>query len=280
MTTPPIKMKLLVFAHRNEAWLFLKKRGFTPLSFPFEGFYSNEEELLLITGEGQHNCTARLSSVCGRFHNTIDRVINLGIAGVLWDKVKIGGIHEIRTCYAEGEFKSFTTNTIDRADLSDCISATKRIRDKKNASHLSYFASLVDREAWAVGSVCSLFKLPFYCFKLASDRIDEQCSDVVKKGRLFGEHLYLFYDKLTLPSHPLRKVYSMEEGFYFTVSQKNLYRSLMEKLKIKYQKSEQKIISSMDTKKIMEISNVPKKRTGLLIKRMKNELKPKENIHV
>ena len=274
-------MKLLLFAHRAEAWFFLKKKKFSSFPFSFDGLYGNENELLLVTGEGRQNCTERLSSICSAYRNKIDSVTNLGIAGALEDSIELGRIYQIRTCYAQEEFKSFTCAISDRKDLLDCISAKDRVLDREKASHLSCFASLADRECWAAGSVCSLLKIPFYCFKLASDRANSHnCLNIAKQGRKFSEQLYFFYEKFNYPLPSFPSSFCLGDDFYFTLSQKNHYRKLIKKLKIKWQKSEEEIILAMKIEDIRQKSHTPKKRTNLLIASLEEKLSCNQDFYV
>ena len=289
-------MKLLIFAHRAEAQVFLERKDFIPIPFAFSGLYnskSSNEELLLVSGEGRQRASERLAAVCGAFRNgglhgpPIHRVVNLGVAGALAlekaeDMMALEKIYPIRTCYGEGEFKSFSTTCVQEGRW-DCISAQDRVFDKEKAYHLSHFAPLVDRECWAIGSVCALFKLPFSCFKLASDRAGAPtpCQWVQKNAMRFSEMLYDFYQNISFPSNSDSDSNSdseldslSENDFYFTTSQGRRYQALMDKLKIKWRASEEEVLLRMDLEKIHQDKGIPKKKTALLLKQLEGGLHP------
>ncbi|MCY4523644.1 MAG: hypothetical protein OXB84_02775 [Halobacteriovoraceae bacterium] len=265
-------MNLLVFAHRNEAWRFLENKKLQPLSFGFPGLYGNGKELLLITKEGRQNCTERLSAVLSFYRAKITTVTNMGIAGALDRQLRPYNIYKVRTCYAQGEFKSFTTAVCDHKELQDCITARERVSDSQKASFLSSFAPLVDRECWAVGSVCALFKIPFYCFKLVSDQANENCLDIANKGKEFSEHLYSFHEKFDYPPAKVIPSFHLNDDFYLTVSQKNHYQALIKKLAIKWQKNEQGTLEKLNLADIAKAAKKPKERTNLLLQRIRENL--------
>ena len=165
-------MELLTFAHRGEAKAFLKRDQFGPVPFFFDGLYKNDQRYLLIHGEGPQITSEKVSVVCGAFRNEIHAVINMGVCGSLKENdFKIGTIYPIRTCYKEDEFKSFSTANKTGVDI---ISSKERVMSPEKVKNLSYFAPLVDREAWAVGSVCQTLDIPFYSYKMVSDYSDNE----------------------------------------------------------------------------------------------------------
>ena len=269
-------MNLLVFAHRAEARVFLKKMDFTPLPLPFEGAYERDKEFLIITGEGIQEATQKLSSICAVFYKKITSVINLGIAGTLDDSLCLEKIYTIRTCYGEDEFKSYSSFLPDDSSLMDCISSKRRVHEKIHAYHLSCFADLVDREAWAVGSVCSLFKIPFFCFKLASDRANASCSSVKENGDVFGRQLYEYYEGLTLPKREKTSVFYPGDEFYFTTAQKRIYQKLIVKLQLKYNKNQKNLLEDAGWSEIGKTHKTPKQRTSCLIDNLREILNSRQ----
>jgi len=227
-------MDLLTFAHRGEAKAFFKEFPFKPLSFAFEGLYKSSDYFLLITGEGVQSVSEKLSAVLGAF-SEIEKVFNLGVCGSLDEKYTEGEIHPIRTCYLEKnsqmEFKSYTTS---KNNGIDCISANKRVLDTQYAKYLSYFAPLVDREVWAIGSVSNLFKKPFYSYKYISDYADgeEICQVVSSRSQDISEALLNYFKDLNF-SPKIMGIIPELKGLHFTTSQKRLYNSLVKKLEIK-----------------------------------------------
>lgn len=106
-------MKLLVFAHRGEAQAFFNQWDFAPVEFYFNGLFKTKNYYLLITGEGLKDASEKTVAVIANFKEELDEVINIGIAGSLNPKLKIGDTAWVRSSYAQNaercEFKSFTT---------------------------------------------------------------------------------------------------------------------------------------------------------------------------
>lgn len=195
-------MKLLTFAHKGEAREFIKRKHTIPVEFYFDGVFRDAEEILLITGEGIQSTTERLTAVCTYFGQKIDSVLNLGIAGSLVNDLQINqlyGVHNIHieTLYPDNT-KVFTTT--DQNSKYNCISSLYPVLNDSYARRLADIAEMVDRELWACGSVCKLFKLPLKSYKLISDRAGSDSSPQKIKSRTdeFSKHLFDFYKKLDL----------------------------------------------------------------------------------
>ncbi len=259
-------MELLTFAHRGEAKSFLKNDHFLPIPFLFDGLYKNENRFLLIHGEGIQNTSEKISVVCGAFKEQIHSIINLGVCGSLIENsFKIGEVYPIRTCYMEGEFKSFSTNYKTGIDI---ISAKERINKFEKAKSLSFFAPLVDREAWAVGSVCNLLNIPFYSFKMVSDYSNNEdiCQLVSSQSEEISESLYNYFSQLKIECEKNNEVF--ENNLWTTTSQKRLFNSLTKKMElkgIKFDPSEHKFGNL-----------TPKKRTGKILEEMEKKIFPFE----
>lgn len=188
---------LLVFAHRGEAQAFLKGRNFREVDFAFNGVFQSEKELLLLCGEGLDAAEERLSTLLGAFGKDISLVLNLGIAGSLSDSLTPGEIYPIRAAYREPEavqalpaFRSADPNA-----RIDCISARRRVLTPAYAQRLAPFAPIVDRELWAIASLCAQQGIPFRSCKLISDRagVDTSALDFKRCARPFSEQLFDFY---------------------------------------------------------------------------------------
>jgi hypothetical protein len=261
-------MKCFTFAHKGESQVFLKKGHYLHCPFAFDGLYRNEDSFLLIHGEGLQNTTQKLSAFLGSFIDEITVVLNYGICGsFIPEKYTVGEILPIRTCYAEGEFKSFSTPQ----GSVDIISSRERVLDKGKAKNLAPFAPLVDREAWAVGSVCDLFGLPFYSFKLVSDYAQDKshCDRILGDAENISKKLFDHYSKLKLPRQEKNK--TVPEGFLpGTFTQKKTLESILSKLKLKNK--------SIDLPKEEEVKGLrPKEKMNLLLKKMQRELNPFES---
>jgi len=188
---------LLIFAHRGEAQEFLQQLPFQAADTAFKRFYETEQQALLLTGEGLRAAEERLSAFLNAFGKHISTVINLGIAGSLSDALPAGEIYPIRTAYREPEagpaFPSF--HSAAPAAQRDCISARKRVLTPAYAQRLASFAPIVDRELWAIASLCADYSLPFLAYKLISDRagVDTSTVDYKARARQFSEQLFDFY---------------------------------------------------------------------------------------
>lgn len=186
-------MDLLLFAHRGEAQEFIKYYGLKP--DPKDHFlYQGKERLLFISGEGIYEVFAKLGQLLGR--HPIKKVINLGIAGSLSPKVKVGEFHSIRTVYAYGEqalFQSFTLQ--DNSAELDLITSTQRVLDDEVASQLSCFAPIVDRELWAAAKTCAQAKVELFSYKLISDMAGAEtaCFDLKQRALEFSSELLKGY---------------------------------------------------------------------------------------
>jgi hypothetical protein len=260
-------MELLTFAHRGEAKAFLKNDQFSPVPFLFDGLYKNEHRFLLIHGEGLQTTSEKLAVVCGAFREKIHAVINLGVCGSLRENsFKMGEIFPIRTCYSEGEFKSFSTPSKTGVDI---ISSKERVKDLNYAKNLSFFAPLVDREAWAVGSVCHLLNLPFYSFKLISDYSDNEdiCQLVSSKSEEISESLYNYFLQVKIENSNL--IEKEKNNLWATTSQRRLYNSLSKKMELKGIKYDP---SSLDSGNL-----APKKRMSKILEDMEKNLFPFES---
>lgn len=264
-------MDLLTFAHRGEAKAFLKEFTFKPISFAFEGVYKSEKYILLITGEGIQATSEKLSAILGAF-SEIEKVFNFGVCGTLEDNFREGEIHPIRTCYQEKnsgmEFKSFSTDILDGID---CVSAHQRVLNKDYAKYLSYFAPLVDREVWAIGSVSTLFKKPFNSYKYISDSADgeEICQVVSEKAQGISEALLAHFLDLNSPVK-IKGILPEISGTHFTTSQRRLYNSLVKKLEIKGLPLE-KIINLYE---LNALPLSPKQKAARVLKEMEGALFP------
>lgn len=195
-------MLLLVIAHEGEAREFIRRKHTQAVEFHFSGLFRCADELLLVSGEGIQMATLRLSAVCTYFANKIDRVLNLGIAASLDPALQFNQFYGIHVVHHElkgsAGYPSFTCK--DTGSQLACVSALQRVLDDIYAVSLSNIAPIVDRELWAVGSVCQLFRLPFKSYKLISDQAGSATNHarIVAGKELIGKHLFDFYKNLSL----------------------------------------------------------------------------------
>ncbi|WP_127717014.1 hypothetical protein [Halobacteriovorax sp. HLS] len=269
-------MRLLVFAHRAEAATFLKQGNFKSVESSTQSLYQNEEDYLLICGEGILNSLETVSTVLGELSNAPVEIINYGIAGSLSPKVDINSIVEVRTFYAQMEqiveFKSFST---DSKELLDCITSSQRVLNKDYAQKLSCFASLVDREGWAIARAASNSNIKLRAFKLISDMALEHtedspiCEIIKENAEIYSDKMWRHFCSLefTLENEaPL--LIDRNKSFYFTVSQYRNYKGILSSLLTKYE-SEEAILETCQISSIAEVKATEKQRAQLLIDKMR-----------
>jgi nucleoside phosphorylase len=195
-------MLLMTIAHHGEAQEFIKRKYKQTVDFHFNGLYRSEDGMLLVSGEGLQMTSMRLTAVYTYFSHQIDRIINMGIAGSLSSQLQLNQIYGVRTVHHEtrrnSEFPSF--NCKETFSKLDCVSAVHPVLTDQYAQALSPIADIVDRELWAIGSVCQLFSIPFKSYKLISDKAGNQTNvDKIKlNAPQFSKHLFDFYKKLSL----------------------------------------------------------------------------------
>lgn len=278
-----IKKKLLTFAHRGEAQAFFEAYSFKQIEFFFDGFFESESYYLLITGEGPHNASEKTISVLSKYFDSIESVFNIGIAGSLSKKYKKNDLVWIRTAFAHHaeklEFKSYTSAS--KSAQHDCMTAYGRVLATEERTKLSHFASIVDRELWAVASGAQLFKLPFFALKIISDDTSDAAEDICQfvKNEAPAFSLSLLQEFKSFCNHETKPILKKTEGvdidlmsdphFYFTTSQQRKLLSLLQNLELK----------GVDTKKLglqhfrqLELS--PKDRTRHLLQYLNDELNP------
>lgn len=274
---------LFTFAHRGEAQIFLKREGYKPIPFYFDGLYDNGTNFLLITGEGLQKTTEKVAAVCAFYKSRIPQIINFGIAGSLSLELQLGEIYSVRTVYREDEFHSFTSSEgLSSFSRFDCISALNRVVTDEKAEQLGYFAQIVDRELWAIGSCAALFKIPFRSYKLIADRAGSQtdCLDLKKRALSFSEKIYDYFCTEVIPRADVipRTAGSRDllipEGFYATVSQSQKLESLCRKLALKWQIEPKNVFERFNLETLKREERHPKKRTKLLLELLNQELTP------
>lgn len=183
----PIRM--LCFAHRQEAHAFLKNENWTPLS-DYQDVWAREDELLVMTGEGQEQALSKVSFLLGRYPSLKD-IINFGVVGALRPEFEKGQVIEIGTVYHEESFHSF-----ELTGPVDLISASKRVLDPLKAEKLSHFAPVVDRELWAIAYACKEAKVYLRSLKIISDEPHqssesyEVCERVRDEAPILSQALY------------------------------------------------------------------------------------------
>lgn len=261
--------QLLVFAHRGEAQAFLGEKT-TQKEFFFDGLFQHEKgALILICGEGLNNAREKTAAVLGA-HPHLKEVINLGVAASLRGQYEKDTLHHIRTAYAEGEFKSFTSS--DSSARIDVISSHTRVLSSEKRDQLDNFAPLAERELWAIAGVCALFNLPWRAIKLISDHPGEDleiCVQVKESAPLWSEKLLKAYLALDQQETPLENSSELNLGdaFHLTTT---LTRQLLS--------YKERLGNDKFNECVRQIENLsferPKERTLALMKELGRALNP------
>ena len=241
--------KLLIFAHRGEAQAFFNEWELLPVNFYFTGLFKNKDHYLLITGEGPKEASEKTVAVLAAFKPEITEVINIGIAGSLTPKLKVGEHVWVRSSYAQNaercEFKSFTTKNHNNID---CITAYSRVTTPEEKKTLSSFADIVDRELWSIASAAHLFKIELSALKLISDESnsDDICQLVKDEAPTLSKKLFCEYQNylkkqteaapvaLVAPkSNTILDYILTHPKLYFTTSQTRKLTTLLRGLALK-----------------------------------------------
>lgn len=241
--------RLLIFAHRGEAQAFFNEWDLLPVNFYFTGLFKNKDHFVLITGEGPKEASEKSVAVLSSFKDEITEIVNIGIAGSLTPKLKVGDHVWVRSSYAQNaercEFKSFTTKTHDNID---CITAYSRVTTPEEKKTLSSFADIVDRELWSIASAGHLFRVDVLALKLISDESDStDICQLVKDGapalskKLFTEYQnYLKRQESKAPiilvapkSNTIEDFILTHPKLYFTTSQTRKLTTLLRGLALK-----------------------------------------------
>jgi len=279
-----MKPTLYVFAHRGEAQAFLKHRAFKAVAFAFEGLYKDQQDWLLICGEGHLQASQKLAAVLAVFITEISSVLNLGVCGSLRAGIEIDSLVETRTCYLENdgamEFKSFSSETLTDLPKYDLITTHQRVLKSDYAEKLENFAQLVDREAWGIASVCQLFHRPFSVIKIVSDFAghgSEICVAVKEKAEFWSEQLFDVVDSLAAKEY-LKELHdfiipSELRGFHWTVSQKRELKNAIEALQRK-QLDWNLVLSTLNLNELALEKTRPKEKSSVILEKLWGLINP------
>lgn len=196
------KKLLLTFAHKGEASAFFKnfqlnKVEELPNQLKIEGLWSHKSDSLsfwlLITGEGRQRSFEKTVLFLSCYHQQVSEILNLGVCGSLCDNLVHNSIIQIRTCYHESEFHSYTTEEGEksRKGIFDVVSTDRRVLSNAEKEKLIPIAHVVDREAWSVSRASQIFNISFNSIKTISDSSDssEICQIVKEKAEVYSETL-------------------------------------------------------------------------------------------
>ncbi len=271
-------MKLLCFAHRNEAKTFFDRLKLSPLDTSLNLFKS-KNEFILISGEGIQSTTELLSIVLSKYEN-ISEIINYGIAGSLDKSLKENSIFSIRTVYQyfdDFSFKSHTSH--DKQATIDLISVHKRIYSPEDKLKLSIYAHLLDMETWALASVAKRFKKKWKSYKTVSDSLDEatKCQQIANEAKFYSD---LFWNHFinTKEQSPLsessRNLILENSSLYFTHTQAHQIRKYCKSLILRDPSFLESFTSSKKYKSIVESEKSRKEKSKEVLNLLATDYDP------
>lgn len=282
--------RLIVFAHYGEASYFIKKMEASKMK-DFEGLFlsKNEETLILVCSEEKLSIIMKLCKIFF-IHPQLQEVYNLGVCASLEKNPKktyeIGDVVSVRAIYEyeiEPVFKSYICD--ERDSSVDLISYYKRLKNSETAKTLSYFAPLLDREAYTIASVvkgCSSAK--FYAYKIVSDFADDLTDDsaVCADAGAYSRKLYeYFIEKTEMKEQKLLerpKAGLLERNWsqflHMTMQQERLLTIYEELLKRNQGIGLDKFFEKKEVKEILEKTVPPKTKTKQVVDLLEKTLNP------
>jgi nucleoside phosphorylase len=263
-------MQLITMAHIGEAQSLIEVFGMKEIK---PHLFSNENFLLLITGEGPIEALTRTALTIPTMN--ITEIVNVGIAGALSDDLKVGDIVPVRTIYLvqdlKPQFKTF--QSFEKGH--DCITSFERILDPAKTEKLKGIGHLVDREAWGVAMAAKSSGIPFKSIKLISDVAGsiEACELVREKAQEFGSKLAeISAQNLNLEKSP--QVFELQ-GFHFTFTSRHRVLNLLHKLSLKKGLTQDEALKILPLHELKSLEVSPKEKTKKLIESLEDQLDPK-----
>ncbi len=185
-------MNILLFAHKKEAGAFFKNRAFQKTEIG----YRHDNDHIIFTGSGKKlsNFTIpKLKNVLMR--NSVNRLINLGFAGILGNDAKPGMIFNItQVGYIGGKHKTYALEKLTFSPLfASCYSLPQEI-NKLNDWEMPQ-KGLVDMELFYLVQDLQAFPVPKYAVKVATDYYNDHITavELKKQSDKFSYLLYDFY---------------------------------------------------------------------------------------
>lgn len=265
-------MQLIVIAHRGEAQEFIKNLHLKP-DESLSGLYYCDKTALLISGEGVYEVLTKLPFVISKYD--ISLILNYGIAGALNQDLEIDQIVPIRTCYGFNEsspkFHSFTSTS--KANF-DCITTDQRVLTDEFAKLINPYATIVDRELWAIGKCSQAYDIPYKSFKLISDYAGAKtaCFDIKEKALEYSEALFEEY--LSFTEDEILEEVSIEAPIVMSFSNKIKYKKLIHALTVRENKSHKDILESIGINELKALDIRAKNKASLLIEKLDELLNP------
>ncbi len=264
-------MQLITTAHLGEAQPIIEVFQLNQINAQL---YSNDKFSLLITGEGPIEALTKTALTIPTLE--VSEIINIGTAGALSDKLNVGDIVQVRTVYLvqdqKPQFKTFQSFS----EGYDCITSFERILDPLKAKKLKGIGHLVDREAWGIAMAAKSSGIPFKSLKVISDIAgsSEACELVREKALELGEKiLEMCIQKINLTPEPF--FVSELQGIHFTFTSRHRFMSLLHKLCLKKNLSEDELFRQLPLDDIKAMQSSSKNKANHLINYMEDQLDPK-----
>lgn len=264
-------MHLITMAHHGEAQGVIEKFQLKKHS---ADTFLGENLVLLITGEGPFEAATRTALEISK--HQVSRILNIGIAGTLTDKYRIGDLIEVRSVYLIQELKPFFKTFQLSTTGVDCLTSFERILDTEKAGVLKGLGTVVDRELWGVAMAAKTAGVPLQSFKIISDEAGS-----LKACELVREMTDEFSEKIATA---VSKIIGKEEetyclkGFHFTFSLKHKFESLIQKLSIKEEKTREEILHSLPLDVFLTLEITPKERAKKLIEHLEDQIDPVKKV--
>ncbi len=267
-------MNLIVFAHRNEAFAFLKAKKWQSLSLAGKTYFRTESELLCICGEGRENAQFWTASLCSKY--PVEQIYNFGSCAALDRKLQLEQIHSVKTSIAnkgqkEMEFKTFS---LQQSDGLVCMSAQERVQSRELADFYESFAQLCDRELWGIAFAAKQISIPLRAYKYVSDFADSPlCFEIREHAKELSSKFLEVYESKDVEVSSVEPL-KLPENFHFSQHQKQEFEKRIRDLKIKFQCSEQEVLEKLGCKELAAQAIHKKEKSKILLKRMHTAFDP------
>jgi len=268
-------MYLITMAHKGEAQGVIEKYNLKKIS---NELYENQEIVLLITGEGPFEAAIRTALIIPRY--SFKFILNLGIAGTISEDCKVGDVISVRTIYLlqnnKPSFKSFQSDKVGQ----DCLTSFERILDPEKVINLRGLGSIVDREAWGVAMAAKAAGVPFKSYKVVSDQAGtlDACELVRERAYDYSLKLADVLSGVFQETPKLAKKIKLPDGFYFTFTTENRFKTFLDKLSQKHELHPDVVITSLELNRFLELNLTPKEKTAKLLEAMEELIDPLKKV--
>jgi hypothetical protein len=260
-------MYLITMAHLGEAQGVIENFR---LKKHLSDVWLGEEFVLLITGEGPWESATRTALEISR--HPLSHILNIGIAGTVCQKVKIGEIVNVRSVYLVGDQKPFFKTFQLGATGIDCVTSFERILDPQKAALLSGLGSIVDRELWGVAMAARTAGLPVSSWKMISDDAGS-----LKACELVQEMAHELSEKIAGKLSEKFKeveVSPLPVGFHMTFTMRHRLETLLTKLSLKEGIGREEALRLLPLKDLLLEDISSKERSKKLMRYLEQKIDP------